>query len=182
MKYKSTRQGVKGVSFKETVIGGLASDGGLIIPEAIPLIDLKLLKNLSYRELALKIFEIFIDDMGEDILRKLIDKSYHEFSVKEVVALKKLKGFYILELFYGPTLSFKDIALQLLGNFFEYILEEDNNYMNILAATSGDTGSAAIYSLKDKANINVFILHPYKAISSIQELQKIGRASCRERV
>ncbi len=171
MKYKSTRGGINNLGFKEAVLMGLASDSGLIIPSNIPNIDIHSLKSLPYRELALRIFLQFADDIEEGTLRKLIQKSYENFDIPEIVNLIKLKEVYILELFYGPSLSFKDIALQFLGNLFEYILEEHKTHMNVLGATSGDTGSAAIYALKGKKNIKVFMLYPYRRISELQELQ-----------
>ncbi|OQX87423.1 MAG: hypothetical protein B6D55_03490 [Candidatus Omnitrophica bacterium 4484_70.2] len=173
MKYKSTRGEVKNLSFKEAVLMGLASDGGLIVPESIPVVNLQDFQNLDYRSLAQKIFSLFIDEMKEEEIEELIHKSYQHFRTPEVINIVHLKNLSLLELFYGPTFSFKDIALQIVGNLFEHILAEKNLKMNVLCATSGDTGSAAIYGLKGKKNINVFILHPYKAISPIQELQMV---------
>ena len=177
MKYKSTRGRIKNISFKETVLMGLADDGGLILPEFIPQPDLSKLRTLSYKELAFGIFKLFMTDIPEKDLKELIEKSYKNFDAKEVVNLVNLKDFYILELFYGSTLSFKDIALQFLGNLFEYILKEKNKKMNVLGATSGDTGSAAIWALKDKENIKVFILYPYQRVSQLQELQMTATES-----
>lgn len=175
MRYKSTRGDVKGISFKETVLMGLANDGGLIIPEKIPSIsvnELKKLKNLNYKDLALNIMSYFIDDIDKNVLKNLIDKSYSTFDTDEVIPVKRFgDNLFIAEIFHGPTYAFKDIALQFLGNLFEYILSENNSRMNILGATSGDTGSAAIYGFKGKKDINVFILHPHGRVSTIQELQ-----------
>ncbi|WP_035588898.1 threonine synthase [Hippea jasoniae] len=169
--YKSTRGGVKGLGFSDAVLMGLASDGGLIIPEKIPLVDLDRLKGLSYEQLAEEIFSLFIDDIDREDLRLIVQRSYSTFDDKRIVPVVKKDGVFIAELFHGPTFAFKDIALQFLGNLFEYILTKRATYINVLGATSGDTGSAAIYGLRGKENINIFILHPYKKVSPIQELQ-----------
>jgi len=171
MKYKSTRGGVDNISFKEAFLMGLATDGGLIVPAHIPSVEIEKLKGLSYKQLAFEIFKLFTDDIEENDLKRLIDKSYESFDTPEVVSVVKKDGVYILELFHGPTFAFKDIALQFLGNLFEYVLSEKSLSMNILGATSGDTGSAAIYGLKGKKNVNIFILHPYNKVSEIQEMQ-----------
>ena len=173
MRYKSTRGGVNGLSFKEAFLMGLAIDGGLIVPEYIPKVNLSKLKNLSYKELAFEIFTLFIDDIDSDDIKKLINDSYRYFDTEEITPLIKLGDIYILELFHGPTFAFKDVALQLLGNLFEFVLNESSSYINILGATSGDTGSAAIYGLKGKKNINIFILHPNNAVSEVQKLQMV---------
>ena len=171
MKYRSTRGGVEGLSFTNAFLMGLATDGGLIVPENIPSIDLEKIKKLEYKEIAFEIFKLFIDDIDEKEIKKLIDKSYTTFDTPEIAPLVKKDGVFILELFHGPTFAFKDIALQFLGNLFEYVLEKTGSYINILGATSGDTGSAAIYGLKGKKNINIFILHPHNKVSPIQEMQ-----------
>ncbi len=171
MKYKSTRGGVSGLSFTEAFLMGLATDGGLIVPEEIPKPDLDTLKNLNYEDLALEIFKLFIDDIPYDNLKELVYKSYSTFDTEEITPVVKKDGVYILELFHGPTFAFKDVALQFLGNLFEYVLKKQNAYINVLGATSGDTGSAAIYGLKGKENVNIFILHPHGKVSKIQELQ-----------
>ncbi len=171
MKYKSTRGGVSSLSFTEAFLMGLATDGGLIVPEEIPKPDLARLENLDYKSLALEIFKLFVDDIPYDDLKKLVHKSYSTFDTEEVTPVVRKDGVYILELFHGPTFAFKDIALQFLGSLFEYVLKKQNTYINVLGATSGDTGSAAIYGLKGKENVNIFILHPYGKVSKIQELQ-----------
>ena len=171
MKYKSTRGGVSGLSFTEAFLMGLATDGGLIVPEEIPKADLDRLENLDYRSLALEIFKLFVDDIPSGDLKELVYRSYSTFDTEEVIPVVKKDGVYILELFHGPTFAFKDVALQFLGNLFEYVLKRQNTYVNVLGATSGDTGSAAIYGLKGKENVNIFILHPYGKVSKIQELQ-----------
>lgn len=175
MKYISTRGGIEPISFTEAVMMGLANDGGLILPESIPDVSDKLdhWRSLSYSDLAFQITSQFIgnDDIPRDDLKRLISKSYSTFSHEEIVPIVRVKRLFIMELFHGPTLAFKDIALQLLGNLFEYILKREGRSLNILGATSGDTGSAAIYGVRGKKNINIFILHPYKRVSPIQEHQ-----------
>jgi len=174
MRYLSTRGKVHGLSFKQAVLTGLADDGGLLLPERIPLLyseDLDRLAELSYPELAFDILSRYIDDIPAADLKALIDRSYAGFSHPEVTPVVEQGGLFILELFHGPTLAFKDVALQFLGNLFEYLLEENGRRMNILGATSGDTGSAAIYGVRGKENINIFILHPKGRVSSVQELQ-----------
>ena len=173
MKYISTRGGVEPVSFKDAVMMGMASDGGLLIPENFPNIADKLedWRSLSFQELALEIFSLYVDDIPKDNLKTLIDKSYSTFDHKLVTPVTKLKNVDILELFHGPTLAFKDVALQFLGNTFEYILSERNGKLNILGATSGDTGSAAIQGVRGKDNIHIFIMHPDGKTSPLQALQ-----------
>ncbi|MCA1932020.1 MAG: threonine synthase [Calditerrivibrio sp.] len=175
MKYKSTRGKVKGISFKETVMMGLADDGGLMIPEYIPTLskdEMIELKDLNYKDIALKIMKLFIDDIDISTIKNIIDKSYSTFDKGDIIPVKRFdNNIFIAEIFHGPTYAFKDIALQFLGNLFEHILLEKNKKMNILGATSGDTGSAAIHGFKGKKDINIFILHPHGKVSPIQELQ-----------
>jgi threonine synthase len=152
---------------------GLAEDGGLLLPETVPSVAEKLdkLATLSYKELAYEIISLFATDIPESDLRTLIEKSYSTFETPEVAPVVKKGSVYIQELFHGPTFAFKDVALQLLGNLFEYILKERNEQLNIIGATSGDTGSAAIYGVRGKDNINIFILHPKGRVSAVQEMQ-----------
>ncbi len=174
MQYISTRGGIDPVPFTEAVMMGLADDGGLLLPRAIPRIGSKTFaswKDLSYQELAFEIMSRFIDDIPESDLRDMIDRSYATFDTEKVVPLVHQGSLHIMELFHGPTLAFKDIALQFLGNLFEYLLEKNNSIMNILGATSGDTGSAAIYGVRGKERINIFILHPHQRVSKVQEKQ-----------
>jgi threonine synthase len=174
MKYISTRGQVRGISFKDAVMMGLADDGGLLIPEDIPVLtpgDLAALEKLDYPELAFQIISRFATDIPSTDLKGLIDRSYSSFTHPKITPVVKKDGLYILELFHGPTLAFKDIALQFLGNLFEYLLAERGEKMNIIGATSGDTGSAAIYGVRGKKNINIFIMHPYQKVSAVQELQ-----------
>ncbi|MCX8083556.1 MAG: threonine synthase [Calditerrivibrio sp.] len=174
MRYKSTRGKVKSISFCDTVLMGLADDGGLIIPEHIPDISeaLPVLKNLPYKELAFNIISKFVDDIPAEELKNIIEKSYSTFDTDEVIPVKKFgNNLFIGEIFHGPTYAFKDIALQFLGNLFEHVLNKQQKNINILGATSGDTGSAAIYGFKGKKDINIFILHPFGKVSPVQELQ-----------
>ena len=174
MKYISTRGGISPVSFKKAVMMGLATDGGLLLPESLPRADTEALQcwqSFSFQQLASAIFRLFVSDIPPDHLDELIKRSYSTFSHPEITPLIKKGDIFILELFHGPTLAFKDVALQFLGNVFAYILLETGGKMNIVGATSGDTGSAAIYGVRGKERINIFILHPYKRVSPIQELQ-----------
>lgn len=174
MKYISTRGKIEPVAFKDAVMMGLATDGGLLLPEAIPAIDnntLQSWKNLSYRDLAFEVISLYADDIPPKDLRELINRSYDSFDHPEITPVVRVDGLHILELFHGPTLAFKDVALQLLGNLFEYLLKETNRKMNIVGATSGDTGSAAIYGVRGKENVSIFILHPHGKTSPVQALQ-----------
>ncbi len=174
MRYLSTRGGIDPIPFKETVLMGLAEDGGLILPETIPVVDEETLnrwRKLSYPELAFEVIKLFADDVPEETLWDLIKRAYASFTHPEICPVVKKDGLYILELFHGPTLAFKDVALQLLGNLFEYLLTERGLKMNILGATSGDTGSAAIYGVRGRKNMNIFILFPHGRVSPVQALQ-----------
>jgi threonine synthase len=153
---------------------GLATDGGLILPESIPQLDKETLaawSRLPYRDLAFNVISLFATDIPKQDLKELIDRSYGSFEHPETTPVVHQDGVYILELFHGPTLAFKDVALQRLGNLFEYLLKERGEKMNIIGATSGDTGSAAIAGVRGKKNINIFILHPHLKTSPIQALQ-----------
>lgn len=174
MKYCSTRGKVSGLGFTDAVMMGLADDGGLLLPESIPKLspdDLQQLSKLPYPELAFQIISRYATDIPESDLKELIDRSYAKFEHPQITPVVEQDGLYILELFHGPTLAFKDVALQFLGNLFEYFLAKSDQRMNIVGATSGDTGSAAIYGVRGKENINIFILHPKGRVSPIQELQ-----------
>ncbi|MBW1718435.1 MAG: threonine synthase [Deltaproteobacteria bacterium] len=174
MRYISTRGGIDPISFTEAVMMGLAADGGLLLPDPLPSVDsatLDVWKDLSYPDLALKIMDLFIDDLSNKKLGVLINDAYITFNTPDVTPIVKVGKHYILELFHGPTLAFKDVALQVLGNLFSLFLKESGEKMNILGATSGDTGSAAIYGVRGKDNINIFILHPQGRVSKVQALQ-----------
>ena len=172
MNYVSTRNSSNSFKFEDVFIKGLADDGGLFVPKSLHKYNQKELlkfKNLEYKELAKEIIYPFIGDfMSENDLSKIIDKSYSVFRKKNVVELVKIGDRSVLELFHGPTLAFKDVAMQLLGNFYEYYLSNKKEKINIVVATSGDTGAAAIDAIKGKENINIFVLHPNNRISPVQ--------------
>ena len=172
MKYISTRDNSKEYSFEDVFIKGLADEGGLFIPKTIKKYnnaELSALEKLSYKDLAKKIILPFIGDfMSEKELSNIVDKSYSTFRKDEAVNLIKVDDVTVLELFHGPTLAFKDIAMQLLGNFYEYYLSKNNKNINVIVATSGDTGAAAIDAIKGKKNMNIFILHPNNKVSVVQ--------------
>ncbi|HXE98488.1 MAG TPA: threonine synthase [Dongiaceae bacterium] len=174
MRYISTRGGIAPIPFKDAVMMGLASDGGLLLPESYPSVSREQLESwrkLSYQELAFEVISRYVDDIPAGDLKNLIGRSYATFTHSEVTPLVKKDGVYILELFHGVTLAFKDVALQFLGNLFEYILAERNQTLNIIGATSGDTGSAAIHGVRGKKGISIFILHPHGKTSAVQALQ-----------
>ena len=172
MRYVSTRNTSKTYEFKDVFIKGLADDGGLFIPETLHKYsesEISDFKKLSYSDLAKKIIYPFIGNfISEDDLSKIIDNSYSVFRKDNVIELLKVGDRFVLELFHGPTLAFKDIAMQLLGNFYEYYLNNQNEKINIVVATSGDTGAAAIDAIRGKKNLNIFVLHPHNRISPVQ--------------
>ena len=174
MRYISTRGGISPIPFKDAVMMGLASDGGLLLPQTYPAVtreQLESWRGLDYSELAFEIISRYVGDIPAADLKSLINRSYAGFTHPEVTPLVKQNGVYILELFHGVTLAFKDVALQFLGNLFEYILAERNQKLNIIGATSGDTGSAAIHGVRGKKGISIFILHPLGKTSAVQALQ-----------
>ena len=172
MNYISTRNNQKNFTFKEVFLKGLADDGGLFVPKSVKQYkkeELDNLKDLSYNDLAAEIIYPFIGDfMSKDDLISMISKSYSNFRSNDVIKISNLGSLKVLELFHGPTLAFKDIAMQLIGNFYQYHLGRDQKKINIIVATSGDTGAAAIDALKGKNNLNVFVLHPNNKISPVQ--------------
>jgi len=174
--YQSTRGKAPALDFRGVTLGGLAPDGGLYVPQSWPQFreaEITPLKHASYVEIAHKVLLPFVTpDLSSDTLKKLIEKSYGAFTDPAVVPLKQLdERHWVLELFHGPTLAFKDVALQLLGHVFEYFLAQDGKRVTVIGATSGDTGSAAIAALANRANIDVFILYPAKGPSDIQRKQ-----------
>ena len=175
MRYISTRGGVEPLSFSQAVMMGLATDGGLLLPQSIPQVDADTLRRwaaLPFRELAVEVMLPYVeDDLTRAELTDLVERSYATFSHPEVTPVVEPGGRAILELFHGPTAAFKDVALQFLGNLFEQLLEKSGGRLNILGATSGDTGSAAIYGVRGKERIQIFILHPEGRVSPIQERQ-----------
>ncbi len=172
MKYISTRNNSKEYNFEQVFIKGLADDGGLFIPKYLKKFsdqELNSLSKLNYQDLANKIIFPFIGDfMSENELSDIINKSYTVFRNDNVVNLIKIEDTNVLELFHGPTLAFKDIAMQLLGNFYEHYLNKNNKNINVIVATSGDTGAAAIDAIKGKKNMNIFVLHPHNKVSIVQ--------------
>lgn len=175
MKYISTRGGIEAVNFTQAVMMGLADDGGLLIPEQIPSVseaELSSWRKLSYPQLAVEVMKPFIGStIPESDFRDLVKRSYSTFDASEVIPVKQVGDIFISELFHGPTLAFKDVALQLLGNLFEYLLKRDGGKLNILGATSGDTGSAAIHGVRGKKGIDIFIMFPDGRVSPLQERQ-----------
>ena len=168
--YKSTRGQAKELYFKDVIFEGLASDGGLYIPSVWPKLDNDLItefKNMSYQDIAFHIFKPYIDkSISDDKLKEIIFESYNKFTNDEITPLNKIEEKeYLLELFHGPTYAFKDIAMQFISRLMDYYLTADNKKINILGATSGDTGSAAIYGFESVQSSNVFILHPHNLIS-----------------
>jgi len=173
MRYISTRGETAPQSFTDAVITGLAPDGGLLIPDALPDLraDLPAWRGLGFVDLAAALLPRFIDDIPADDLDALIRRAYAHFDHPEVVALTDIGDVQVLELFHGPTLAFKDIALQLLGQLFDYVLTRRGEHLNILGATSGDTGSAAIAGVRGQPAIDIYIMYPRGRISPLQELQ-----------
>ncbi|EGD76438.1 threonine synthase [Salpingoeca rosetta] len=194
-RYVSTRRSDENasVSFEEAVMHGLAHDGGLYVPREVPTVSIDMLKEwstLSFPDLAAAVMRLYIgvDEISDAALSELVHRSYSRFTSSHVTPLVKLTPgttaehappTYVLEQFHGPTCAFKDVALQFVGNLFEFFLarknqhlpEEDRHAITVLGATSGDTGSAAIEGLRGKENVEVFILHPHKRVAPIQEAQ-----------
>ena len=172
MKYISTRNNSKEYTFEQVFIKGLADDGGLFVPKSIKKFsneELESMSKLSYQDLAKKILFPFIGDfMTESELSQTIKKSYSVFRKDNVVNIIKVGDINVLELFHGPTLAFKDIAMQLLGNFYDHYLNKKNKNINVIVATSGDTGAAAIDAIKGKNNMKIFVLHPNDKVSIVQ--------------
>ena len=172
MEYISTRKKEKIYSFHEVFLKGLAPDEGLFVPKKFPKYSLKEIKNLenfSYKDLASKIIHDYCgNEFSENEIKELVENSYKSFRNDNVVEIKKIGKFYLAELFHGPTLAFKDIAMQVIGNMYEKILGETKSKINIVVATSGDTGAAAINAIKNRDSMKIFVLHPNKKISEIQ--------------
>ena len=172
MNYFSSRDKSLKFSFKDIFLRGLAPDGGLFLPSEIKKYseaELKNLSKLSYVDLATEIIFNFCEsDIDKKQLKNLIVKAYDNFKSKEVVELKKVGNYNLLELYHGPTLAFKDIAMQVIGNMYDCLQVSKDKVINIIVATSGDTGAAAIAALNDRKNINVFVLHPHNRISNVQ--------------
>ena len=176
MKYISTRGNAPALNFEEVMLTGLADDGGLYVPETLPTYskeEIASWSKLSYPDLAYKIIEPFVaDSIPADDLKSIIDDSYSDFRHNAIAPLVQLdRDEWVLELFHGPTLAFKDFALQMLGRLLDYVLERRHQKVVIMGATSGDTGSAAIEGCRRCSNIDIFILHPHQRVSDVQRKQ-----------
>lgn len=174
MNFLSTRGQTSPLGFSDAVATGLAPDGGLFLPETLPDLssELKRFAGLGYAELCFEFLRVFATDIPAETLRAIVAKSYTKFAGPEIAPLKKLgPNLYVLELFHGPTLAFKDFALQLLGNLYEHQCSLRGESINVLGATSGDTGAAAIHSLLGKPRTAIFILYPDGRVSPLQERQ-----------
>ena len=177
MNYISTRGGMQPTLFTDILLEGLAPDGGLAVPDVYPHIDRQVLdtwRPLGYRDLAFEIFSLFMDDIPGGDLRDIVDRTYTAavFGTDDVTPVTRLDtGLYLQHLSNGPTLAFKDVAMQLLGNLFEYTLARRGEELNILGATSGDTGSAAEYAMRGKRGVRVFMLSPRGKMSPFQTAQ-----------
>jgi len=184
MKYQSTRGNAPVQTFAQILLGGLASDGGLYVPEVYPRFSadqLAAMRGMNYRELAFAVLSRLVDDIPADDLRALIERTYtpdvYRYAGRgenpaDITPLKTLEpGLHVLALSNGPTLAFKDMAMQLLGNLFEYVLGRTGGELNILGATSGDTGSAAEYAMRGKRGIRVFMLSPEHGMTRFQQAQ-----------
>lgn len=176
MKFISTRSKAPSLSFEEVVLQGLATDGGLYVPEFLPKFDEKAIskmKKMTYEELFFEITHHFVSgSIKQEDYKKIIEKSYKNFSHQAIAPLKQLSNNqFLLELFHGPTLAFKDFALQFLGNLLDYFLTKRNEKIVIVGATSGDTGSAAIQGCMHSKKVQIFILHPHKKVSEVQRRQ-----------
>ncbi|BAK65519.1 threonine synthase [Sphingobium sp. SYK-6] len=176
MQYVSTRGRADALDFEGATLAGLASDGGLYLPERWPTFtaaDLSAMRGLSYVETAVRVILPFVgDSLSEDELRDLCTQAYGRFAHAAVTPLVQLDhGHWLLELFHGPTLAFKDVALQLLGLLFEKFLSRRETHLTIIGATSGDTGSAAIDAVAGRAGIDIFMLHPAGRVSDVQRRQ-----------
>ena len=176
MKYVSTRGNAPKLGFLDAVLAGLANDGGLYVPEQIPefsVDEIKSMAGMEYTDLLLMVIKPFVDgEISDQDLQRLIDKAYSDFRHAAIAPLVQLENnLHVLELFHGPPLAFKDFALQLLGQLFDYILAKRDQRVVILGATSGDTGSAAIEGCRHCEHVDIFILHPHNRISDVQRRQ-----------
>lgn len=176
MKYISTRGNAPALNFEEVMLTGLAPDGGLYVPEKLPHFSAETIASwakLPYNELAFEVIKPFVDGcIPDDDLKTMVQACYAEFRHPAVAPLVQLgHNEWVLELFQGPTLAFKDFALQLLGRLLDYVLEKRQQRVVIMGATSGDTGSAAIEGCKHCKNVDIFILHPHQRVSDVQRRQ-----------
>lgn len=176
MKFISSRIAAPNLSFSEVVMQGLAQDGGLYVPDFLPNFsenDLAKMRKMNYQDLFFEVTAHFVNrEIDDETYKNLIKKSYENFSHQAIAPVKQLAhNHFLLELFHGPTLAFKDFALQFLGNLFNHLLEKNSQKIAIIGATSGDTGSAAIEGCKSCKSAQIFILHPHNKVSPIQRRQ-----------
>jgi threonine synthase len=176
MRYVSTRGSAPELAFDEVLLAGLAQDGGLYVPKSWPefsAAELRGLQELDYAELALQVIRPFVGDtLPAADLTRIVRETYRGFDHTAVAPLKQMgPGLWLMELFHGPTLAFKDFALQLVGRLFDHMLAERGERITIVGATSGDTGSAAIEACRGRERIKIFILHPRGRVSEVQRRQ-----------
>jgi threonine synthase len=176
VRYISTRGEAPALGFEDVLLTGLAPDGGLYVPESLPQFNLEEIRSwrgLSYSELAFKVMYPFVEDaIPADDFRTMLNDTYGVFAHKAIAPLVQIdSNEWVLELFRGPTLAFKDFALQLLGRLLDYVLERRKQHVVIMGATSGDTGSAAIEGCRRCEHVDIFILHPYQRVSEVQRRQ-----------
>ncbi len=176
MRYISTRGQAPALSFEEVVLTGMASDGGLYVPETLPEFskeELADMAGLSYAEIAFRVMKPFVNgEIDDETFRRLVTEAYATFNHDAVVPLKQLDAsHFLLEQFHGPTLAFKDVALQLLGRLLDHFLKKRGERAVIMGATSGDTGSGAIEGCRHCDNLDIFILHPHNRVSEVQRRQ-----------
>ncbi len=173
MRYLSTRGAAAALAFDDVLLGGLARDGGLYLPESWPQLDLASLAGLDYPTLAARVMQPFLGGrIGEADFARLVGETYAGFGHKAVAPLSQIDSrLWLMELFHGPTLAFKDVALQLLGRLYDHVLGRRGQRITIVGATSGDTGSAAIEACRDRPAIDIFILHPQGRTSEVQRRQ-----------
>lgn len=176
MQYVSTRGEAPELGFSDTLLAGLATDGGLYVPKTWPQFskrEIKALRGKPYADIAFTILQPFVDgEIPDDQLKKMIDEAYAGFRHNAVTPVIQMDGnSYLLELFHGPTLAFKDVAMQLLGRMMDHILEKRNQRATIVGATSGDTGGAAIEAFGNRDRTDIFILFPHNRVSPVQQRQ-----------
>jgi len=173
LRYLSTRGAASALGFDDVLLTGLARDGGLFLPESWPSLDLNSLIGLDYPDLAARVMQPFLGGRIEPaVFAGLVRNAYADFGHQAVAPLKQIDArTWLLELFHGPTLAFKDVAMQLLGRLYDHLLAERAQRVTIVGATSGDTGSAAIEACRDRDRIDIFILHPEGRTSEVQRRQ-----------